>query len=212
MPRREIVDYIKQETKRGVHIDRIKEKLYTYGHSEKNIDDALNHFKKKKNITNYAILFVSVAVFLVVVILSYSIFTTQTASTDLISSRPETKTPTENLNLYSQAIKENNMDLCNEITNLEMRQDCLNYKVPVREENMDLKIYTDAIKNNDLSKCDYIMDREIRNDCLNYEFVQVSEITDDQKIYVDAIKRNDVSLCRNILSEDIRSDCVNYFN
>ena len=200
MSNQDLIDYIKRELKKGVDLNKIKEKLLLVGHHEFHVNDAIEKVNKKRKKLNYAILFISLTVFLTVIILSYNLFISQ-FERDIDVSGPST-----DLQTFSRAIREDNLNLCNDIEDENLKQNCLNYQPS--EPSTDLQIFSRAIRENDLTKCRYIMDSGIRENCLNY---QPSEPSPDLRSFSKAIRENNPLLCNEILSEDIKNNCRNYF-
>ena len=160
MPKKELVDYIKKEIKKGVSLDKIKDKLLSVGHSQFHVSEAFEEINKKKNKLNYAILFMSLTIFIVVVILSYQLFISQLDTSEITDI-----TPSSDLSFFSNAINQNDFDLCYEIEDDDIREDCLNYEPS--EPSQDLKIFTNALNRNDPLLCDEILNDRVRNDCKN---------------------------------------------
>ncbi len=69
MPRKEIVDYIENQLKKGQHINNIKAELTSIGHKIEDVEKAIAHLYKRKAILK--ILFVSLFLFLVAVGMFY---------------------------------------------------------------------------------------------------------------------------------------------
>ena len=160
MPSQDLIDYIKKELKRGVDLNRIKEKLLLVGHAEFHVNEAIEKVNKKKNKLNYAILFMSLTIFLVIVILSYNLFISQ------IETEIDIPGPSTDLQTFSRAINQNDLNLCNDIEDENLKQNCLNYEPS--EPSPDLQIFSRAINQNDPLICDQILNERIKYNCRNY--------------------------------------------
>jgi hypothetical protein len=203
MPKKELVDYFHKELKRGVKEERIKEALYSVGHSSHHVEEALNHVNKRRSRTNYFILFISIAIILVVVLISYNVFISHFEKDDVIFNDV---VPLSDMNIFSNAVNTNNLKLCDQIVDLVVRNDCLNYEKP--QPNPDMTLFSRSVNENNKALCNNINDPVIKNDCLNYETPKPNP---DMSLFSRAVNENNPILCNDIFDEIIKNDCKNFF-
>lgn len=205
MPKKELVDYFHKELKRGVKEERIKEALYSVGHSSHHVEEALNHVNKRRSRTNYFILFISIAIILVVVLISYNVFISHFEKDDIVFENVVPSSSSDMI-IFSNAINTNNLRLCDQIVDLVVRNDCLNYETP--KPNPDMTLFSRAVNENNKALCNQIVDLVVKNDCLNYETPKPNQ---NMVLFSRAVNENNPILCNDIFDEVIKTDCKNFF-
>lgn len=178
MNNHKLVNYIKKELKRGVELNSLKKKLLSVGYSEKEINNALDHIKIKKKLISYKLLFFYFFVLLFLTFFSYHLFnynnkvpiieTNETFinETNNVSINEELIIEKEesDLDLYSRALSQNDLTICEDIKDSNIKSSCLNFKNT--PSNPDLNFYSRALAKNDATICYNILNRDIRNDCI----------------------------------------------
>jgi hypothetical protein len=93
------------------------------------------------------------------------------------------------MNLSSFALKENNIDLCNTISDNVIQNNC----------KLDV-VANDALNKKDISKCDILTNSDIKNDCKDTTIFRLAKITKD-KSRCDKLEKNRQNLCIDAMNE-----------
>lgn len=172
--KKELVEYIDKELKRGVHIDRVKSELYGAGHKVEHVDAAAEHVvgrKRMKTSLFVVMVIISVGILLVV---GYKVMNRNdmgdTKSTTTTTERPTTVT--NDRNMYSRALQTGDVRYCERIMDGTMKTECLRLKYILNitvppQEIIDGNTYKRALDTGNPALCNDIKGLALRDVCLN---------------------------------------------
>jgi len=241
MLRKDIIEYVEKELSRGIHIDFIKKALLEVGHDIMDVEEAIMHIHKKrgKKEHNAGKFLIPIVIILILVFLGLFLREKEIGeeATEVVESETDVNLDAEwfnkamseeneDLKLLNDAIIFDDVSICEQITNEDIKSQCLDV-VPQKKENIsesnvieksDSDFFNDAIIFNDVSICEQIDDAEMKEQCIS----QLSPVNESQeipqeetkpkedkdvKLFNDAIIFNDASICEQITNEDIKSQC-----
>lgn len=226
---KEVMDYIRQEMRKGFSQDEIRRELIRVGHDIEKIEKHFEHVHKHRKRKKHALLWSLIIVLTVYVLL-------------LILADPVTYQPSETLNqtnqtsideqFFQQALRENDRAACNSITDPDLKKSCLMMVKPKAQQpepkpapdSSDGQKLREALQLQDYSKCQSIQDEFTRTDCetlldfsrghnIANEDANTQGGTTDSKIkdqeYMSmAIQSQDENYCYEIINKDQRSACL----
>lgn len=125
----------------------------------------------------------------------------------------------EDKELYSQALLENDPDLCDQISSEDLRNSCTETLTPsdggedrlTEQEVSDRRYYNDALLNGNITLCDRISDEDMRNSCIIDLTPEPGEDDPQERAdlenFEQALLEFDSSYCDLIVDDDIRNSC-----
>ncbi|MGM5485188.1 MAG: hypothetical protein ACQEP1_04940 [Nanobdellota archaeon] len=166
MPRKELVDYIRKEMKRGANLNAIRRSLLDLGYTYDTIEDALKQARKGKPDILIAGSLIAL-ILIVAIVVSLTLF----ASDD---SAEMDKTDRE---IYAEALQAENKSRCKEILSNELREECLSKLTPDKKSKeeekdegstlSDRNLYMDAIRLRSPERCEKIDSDALKEKCLD---------------------------------------------
>ena len=215
MPNKELVEYIERELRRGVHIDKIKRALFDAGHQIYHVEEAIFHIRKKKKRSN-AILIGAIVIGLLLLIMILYILIDDAGTV----TQGDFPTPLSDSQLFSKAVRESDVSLCEDIEDLQLREKCIiganaEKTVYTDQERSDRLMFAEAAKKSDPTLCQSIVDGNLREQCVSA--ISTRKIYSDQEKadrlkFASAARNKDITLCNSIVDENIKATCLSYFN
>lgn len=227
---KEVMDYIRQEMRKGFSQEEIRKELIRVGHDIEKIEKHLDHVKKHRTRKKHALLWSLIIVIIVYVILL--ILGDPSMTSDDMHNQSLQDMELADEGYYKKAIIERDERYCEMIENQDLKSSCLmTIKTPEQTSNtpsdtaLQADIFKEAITTRDPQKCMQLTDELLKADCMAIATPNLADNAASQPASEDepalptkkpdqeymslALNSGDVNYCYEIMNKDVRGNCVN---
>lgn len=196
--------YIKEQLKKGVSEHDILEALKQAGHEPTAAKHAIK--ETQKTIKRLHRVIVALAALLAIAVVLLIATNTDQAPTTPNQEQPPQLTDEE---LLAQAVQQNNITICEEITGDYLRGECeAEFSEPeAYQPTPEEQTLIQAIRSGDPTRCEEL-NESLRSEC-EAEFSQpeAPQPSTQEEIILQAIQENDITICEELEDEYWRSEC-----